>query len=83
MAGHDPDYWKKKYAPKKHSAAYWRNRYAPKQHSASYWKKLYEEEDNEEEKDSLFNFFGTKFGKPDQALVLFLLMLWVIRQFTK
>lgn len=40
-AGGDPDYWRDKYAPKKHSKTYLKNKYKPKRHSQKYYKDKY------------------------------------------
>ncbi len=37
----DPDYWREKYAPKKHSKTYLKRKYKPKKHSKLYYQNIY------------------------------------------
>lgn len=84
-AGGNPDYWREKYAPKKHSQTYLKRKYKPQRHSQEYYKEKYVDREkgckktkSQKTKES---GYWSSLDEADKILVIILIFLGLISYF--
>ena len=81
-AGGNPDYWREKYAPKKHSQTYLKRKYKPQRHSQEYYKEKYVDGEKDTKKTkSKKSGYWSRLNEADKILVIILIFLGLITYF--
>ena len=76
--GGNPDYWRDKYAPKKHTKTYLKRKYKPRLRNQEYYikKYIYNENEKKQSKPDSTDFWG-RLTESEKITIIFLIVVYV------